>query len=129
MFLYNNDKKNIAKIISFLMEIKDSYRSQLNMIEIDISRITKTIEESKNNLQDIKASMDTSYMILSSSQVAKANEFAEIDSLQEIINLREMELTDLKIRQEELLEKLSEVEEVIACANAVREVLEDKSFT
>ncbi len=129
MFLYNNDKKNIARIISFLMEIKDSYRSQLNMIEIDISRITKTIEESKNNLQDIKASMDTSYMILSSSQVAKVNEFAEIDSLQEIINLREMELTDLKIRQEELLEKLSEVEEVIACANAVREVLKDKSFT
>lgn len=129
MFLYNNDKKNIAKIISFLMEIKDSYRSQLNMIEIDISRITKTIEESKNNLQDIKASMDTSYMILSSSQVAKANEFAEIDSLQEIINLREMELSDLKIRQEELLEKLAEVEEVIGCANAVREVLEDKSFT
>lgn len=129
MFLYNNDKKNIARVNSFLMEIKDSFRSQLNMIEIDISRITKTIEESKNNLQEIKLSLDTSYMVLSSSQVAKANEFAEIDSLQEIINLREVELCDLNIKREELLEKLAEVEEVIGCANAVREVLEDKSFT
>ena len=129
MFLYNNDKRNIARINSFLMEIKESYRSQLNMIEIDISTIIKTIQESKINLQNIKTSMDTSYMILSSSQVAKANEFAEIDSLQEIINLREIELNDLKLRQEELMEKLAEVEEVIGCANAVREALEDKSFT
>lgn len=129
MFLYNNDKKNIAKVINFLIDIKDTYKSNLNIIELDISRTERIIEESKENQKNIKATLDSSYMVLSSSQVARANEFAEIDSLQEIINLRERELCDLKISRDEYLGKLIEIEDVIASANAVREVIEDKSFT
>ena len=36
MFLQNNYKKNIAIVNSYLMEIKDSIRLQLNIIENDI---------------------------------------------------------------------------------------------
>ena len=129
MFLHNNYKKNMARVNSYLIDIKDSIRLQLNLIENDIVRNNKVIEESKENLKEIRLSFDTSYLILSSSQVAKVNEYAEIDSLQEIIDIREKELCELNARKDELLEKLREVEEVIACSNSIKELLEEKSFT
>ena len=39
MFLQNNYKKNMARVNSFLFEIKDSIRSQLNIIENDIVKL------------------------------------------------------------------------------------------
>ena len=129
MFLHNNYKKNMARVNCYLMDIKDSIRLQLNIIENDIARNNKIIKESKSSLKEIKLSFDTSYLILSSSQVAKANEYAEIDSLQEIINIREKEIEELNVRKEELMEKLREIEEVIACSNSIKELLDEKSFT
>ena len=129
MFLQNNYKKNMARVNSYLMDIKDSIRLQLNIIENDITRNNKIIKESNKSLKEIRLSFDTSYLILSSSQVAKVNEYAEIDSLQEIIAIREKEIEELNIRKEELTEKLREVEEVIACSNSIKELLDEKSFT
>ena len=129
MFLQNTYKKNMARVNSYLLDIKDSIRLQLNIIENDISRNNKIIKESNKSLKEIRLSFDTSYLVLSSSQVAKANEYAEIDSLQEIIAIREKEIEELNIRKEELMEKLREVEEVIACSNSIKELLDEKSFT
>lgn len=128
MFLYNSEKKNMAIVYNYLISIRENYRSQINVIEKDIDRNNKVIEDAKCNLQKIQSSFDTSYLVLSSSQVAMANEYAEIDSLQEIINNREMEINDLNYKRDEIKEKLLEIEEVIVCANSVRDAL-DKSFT
>lgn len=128
MFLYNSEKKNMAIVYNYLITIRENYRSQINVIEKDIDRNNKVIEDAKCNLQKIQSSFDTSYLVLSSSQVAMANEYAEIDSLQEIINNREMEINDLNYKRDEIKEKLLEIEEVIVCANSVRDAL-DKSFT
>ena len=129
MFLQNNYKKNMARVNCYLLDIKESIRLQLNILENDIARNNKIIKESNKSLKQIRSSFDTSYLVLSSSQVAKANEYAEIDSLQEIIAIREKEIEDLNIRKEELMEKLHEVEEVIACSNSIKELLDEKSFT
>jgi len=128
MFLYNSEKKNMAIVYNYLISIRENYRSQINVIEKDIDRNNKVIEDAKCNLQKIQSSFDASYLVLSSSQVAMANEYAEIDSLQEIINNREMEINDLNYKRDEIKEKLLEIEEVIVCANSVRDAL-DKSFT
>ncbi len=128
MFLYNSEKKNMAIVYNYLISIRENYRSQINVIEKDIDRNNKVIEDAKCNLQKIQSSFDTSYLVLSSSQVAMANEYAEIDSLQEIINNREMEINDLNYKRDEIIAKLLEIEEVIVCANSVRDAL-DKSFT
>lgn len=128
MFLYNSEKKNMAIVYNYLISIRENYRSQINVIEKDIDRNNKVIEDAKCNLQKIQSSFDTSYLVLSSSQVAMANEYAEIDSLQEIINNRDMEINDLNYKRDEIKEKLLEIEEVIVCANSVRDAL-DKSFT
>ena len=94
MFLYNNDKKNMAIVYDYLTDIREDYRSQINLIDNDIARASKIIEESKINMQQIKSTFDSSYLVLSSSQVAMVNEYAEIDSLQEIINIREKEIDE-----------------------------------
>ena len=129
MFLQNDYKKSIARINSYLLDIKDSLRMQLNVIENDIARNNKIIEESKETLNEIKLSFDTSYMVLSSSQVAKANEYAEIDSLQEIIEIREKEIVELNIKKDELMENLLEVEETIGYSNIIKEYFYERSFT
>lgn len=129
MFLYNNDKKNMAIVYDYLTDIREDYRSQINLIDNDIARASKIIEESKINMQQIKSTFDSSYLVLSSSQVAMVNEYAEIDSLQEIINIREKEIDELNCRKAELTEKLLEIEDVIMCANSVRKVFDEKSFT
>ena len=128
MFLHTY-QKNISRVNSYLMDIKDSIRLQLNIVENDITRNNKIIKESKKSLKEIKSSFDTSYLILSSSQVAKVNEYAEIDSLQEIIDIREKEIEELNVRKEELVEKLHEIEEVITCSSSIKEYFDKKSFT
>lgn len=129
MFLYNNDKKNMAVVYDYLTDIREDYRSQINLIDNDIARASEIIEKSKNTMQQIKSTFDSSYLILSSSQVAMVNEYAEIDSLQEIINIREKEIDELNCRKSELTEKLLEIEDVIMCANSVRKAFDEKSFT
>ena len=129
MFLQNDYKKSIARINSYLLDIKDSLRMQLNVIENDITRNSKIVEESKENLNEIKLSFDTSYMVLSSSQVAKADEYAEIDSLKEIIEIREKEIDELVIQKEELIAKLQEVEEIIGYSNTIKEYFFERGFT
>ena len=125
----SNEKKNMARVYSFLTEIREDYLSKINLIEKDITRANKVIEDSKNNIQKIQSTFDTSYLVLSSSQVAMENEYVEIDSLQEIVNNKEMEICELNNRKAELQEKLLEIEDIILCANDVRNALEDKSFT
>ena len=61
--------------------------------------------------------------------MAKVNEYAEIDSLQEIIDIREKEIEELNVRKEELVEKLHEIEEVITCSSSIKEYFDKKSFT
>ena len=129
MFLQNDYKKSIARINSYLLDIKDSLRMQLNVIENDITRNSKIVEESKENLNEIKLSFDTSYMVLSSSQVAKADEYAEIDSLKEIIEIREKEIDELVIQKEELIAKLQEVEEIIGYSNTIKEYFFERGVT
>lgn len=129
MFLYNNDKKNMAVVYDYLTDIREDYRSQIILIDNDIARASEIIEKSKINMQQIKSTFDSSYLILSSSQVAMVNEYAEIDSLQEIINIREKEIDELNCRKSELTEKLLEIEDVIMCANSVRKAFDEKSFT
>lgn len=113
--LSSKQKESVNKISSYLISIRDEYQSELYSIENDMARVDMLIDEAKNSKINLEATLDTSYMVLSSTQVAKEEEYAEIDSLEELILSRKKELEDLNIKRKIILEKLLEIDEIIEC--------------
>jgi hypothetical protein len=85
-------EQSIEKILKYLLSIREEFQSELKSIENDISRLNLLIKDAEKDMKKLQMSFDSSYMVLSSSQVAKSNEFAEIDSLNEIIKQKKNEI-------------------------------------
>lgn len=114
------EKNSVNKIIDYLNKIQDNYQSELNLIESDITRTKRLIRDAEKSKKDVQASLDTSYMVLSSSQVAKSQEFAEIDSFEELILNRKNELDILNQKKIVAEGRLAEVTEIIECAEDLK---------
>lgn len=114
-------KKSIQTISKYLLSLKENFRLDLNSIEKDIERVTSLIADAQNNKKNIESSFDSSYMILSSSQVAKIDEFAEIDSFDELIKNKNSELKELENQKELILNRIAELDKVISCAQDIEE--------
>lgn len=110
------EKMSVDRIIEYLTKVHASLQGELNVIESDIVRTKKLIDEAKVSKSEIQESVDSSYMVLSSSQVAKSQEFAEIDSFEQLIEMRRNDLDQLNRKKLILEGKLSEVNEIISCA-------------
>lgn len=108
-------EESIDKISKYLLSIRDEFQSELNSIEKEISRLNLLIKDAEKDLNKLHMSFDNSYMVLSSSQVAKTIEFAEINSLNEIINNKKSEIDILLKKKVILINKISEVDGVIFC--------------
>ena len=108
-------EKSIDKISKYLLNLRDEFQSELNLIENDISRINILIKDAEKNMKKLQMSFDASYMVLSSSQVAKSIEFAEIDSLNEIIKNKKNEIDSLSKKKKEIINKIEELDGVILC--------------
>ena len=114
------EKNSVNKIIDYLTRIQENYQSELNMVENDIKRTKRLIKDAEKSKKEVQSSVDTSYLVLSSSQVAKSQEFAEIDSFVELIELRKKELDDLNHKKIIVEGRLSEVNEIIDCAEDLK---------
>ena len=114
------EKNSVNKIVDYLTKIQENYQSELNTLENDIKRTTRLIKDAEKSKKDVQSSLDTSYMVLSSSQVAKTQEFAEIDSFDEIIKLRKNELDDLNHKKIIVEGRLAEVNDIINCAEDLK---------
>lgn len=114
------EKNSVKKIVDYLTKIQENYQSELNMIENDIKRTNRLIKEAEKSKKEVQSSLDTSYMVLSSSQVAKSQEFAEIDSFGELIELRKKELDEFNHKKLILEGRLNEVSQIIDCAEDLR---------
>lgn len=112
-------KKSIDSINEYLVSIKEDFQTDLKTVENDIERVSLLISEAENNKKNIESKFDSSYMVLSSSQVAKMDEFAEIDSFDELINNKYLELKELENNKQIILSKISRLEEVISCAKEI----------
>ncbi len=112
-------KKSIDSISKYLLSLKENFHSDLKLIENDMERINLLISEAQNNKKNIESTFDSSYMILSSSQVAKMDEFAEIDSFDELIKDKLLELEGLENKKQIMLSKIAELDEVISCAQEI----------
>lgn len=108
-------EESIDKISKYLLSIRDEFQSELNLIENDISRLRLLIKDAEKNMNKLQMSFDNSYMVLSSSQVAKSIEFAEIDSLNEIIKQKKSEIDILLNNKKKIIEKIEELDGVIFC--------------
>ena len=110
------EKNSVNKIIDYLIKIQENYQSELNTLENDIKRIKRLIKDAEKSKIEVQSSLDTSYMVLSSSQVANTQQFAEIDSFEELIELRNKELDELNCKKIIVEGRLTEVNEIINCA-------------
>lgn len=119
-----NIRKSIQTISKYLLSLKEDLQSDLNSIEKDIERVVLLISDAQKSKSNIESTFDSSYMILSSSQVAKLDEFAEIDSFDELIKDKNEELKVLENQKKIMLTKISELDKVISCTQDV-----EKSFT
>lgn len=119
-----NIRKSIQTISKYLLSLKENLQSDLNSIEKDIERVVLLISDAQKSKSNIESTFDSSYMILSSSQVAKLDEFAEIDSFDELIKDKNEELKVLENQKKIMLTKISELDKVISCTQDV-----EKSFT
>lgn len=119
-----NIRKSIQTISKYLLSLKENLQSDLNSIEKDIERVVLLISDAQKSKSNIESTFDSSYMILSSSQVAKLDEFAEIDSFDELIKDENEELKVLENQKKIMLTKISELDKVISCTQDV-----EKSFT
>lgn len=108
-------EESIDKISKYLLSIRDEFQSELNLIENDISRLRLLIKDAEKNMNKLQMSFDNSYMVLSSSQVAKSIEFAEIDSLNEIIKQKKSEIDILLNNKKKIIEKIEKLDGVIFC--------------
>ena len=114
------EKNSVNKIIDYLNKIQENYQSELNMVENDITRTKRLIRDAEKSKKEVQSSLDSSYMVLSSSQVAKSHEFAEIDSFEELIEVRKNELDILNQKKIVVEGRLSEVSEIIMCAEDLK---------
>ena len=108
-------EESIEKISKYLLSVRNEYQLELKSIENDISRLNLLIKDAENDMKRLQMSFDTSYMVLSSSQVAKSIEFAEIDSLNEIVKQKKSEIDNLIKQQKIITEKIKELDGVIFC--------------
>lgn len=109
-------EQSIEKILKYLLSIREEFQSELKSIENDISRLNLLIKDAEKDMKKLQMSFDSSYMVLSSSQVAKCNEFAEIDSLNEIIKQKKNEIDILSNKRQIMIDKIEELDGVILCA-------------
>lgn len=114
-----NIKKSIDVVNKYLLSLMEDFQSDLKSIENDIERVSLLISEAQNNKKNIESTFDSSYMVLSSSQVAKIDEYAEIDSFDELIENKYSELRNLEDNKNIILAKISRLEEVISCTEEI----------
>ena len=117
----SDEKESVKKIYTYLLSIREKFKSELNCVENDISRIKILINNAENDKDTVKSTFDNTYMILSSSQVAKSDEFAEIDSLEKLIECKKKDLDNLNNSRKNILKNISELEDVISCVNKLAE--------
>lgn len=109
------NEEAIEKISKYLLSIREEFQSELNLIENDISRLKLLVKDAEKDMKKLQMSFDSSYMVLSSSQVAKSNEFVEIESLNEIIKQRKSEIDILLNKKKIINNKIEELDGVILC--------------
>ena len=114
------EKNSVNKIFEYLTKIQENYQTELNMVENDIKRTKRLIKDAEKSKKEVQSSLDASYMVLSSSQVAKTQEFAEIDSFIELIDIRNKELDELNHKKIIVEGRLTEVNDIINCAEDLK---------
>lgn len=101
------------KVFEFLKTVENDYKADLLNEEHEISRIQSLLDDSNTQLTKLQDSIDPAYAIMSSSQMSKNIELAEIDEIKHLITEYEKSLLSHSDRVDFLKAKVLQVSEVI----------------
>ncbi len=101
------------KIKQYLFTSREEFKSELSGLIMESSRLSEQIKESENKKSQLETSIDTSYMILSSSQTANFEQNTEISTLNSIIVDKQNRLSQILERQSYLQNRINDLDDML----------------
>lgn len=101
------------KVLSFLQNSKDEYQSDLAYVSQEIDRLCSIIDKTTHELDELKSSIDDSYVIMSSSQMANNIENIEMETMSSLLDGYRNSLESYRNKDLDLRNKISTVNEAI----------------